>query len=196
MGSAGWTVENLLKAVALVGAAVAFVVSLLQYRKAQQWKRAEWVAREMKAFLDAPLTQAALHMIDYPDRRVLLYPDREHAEDRYQEVTDQIVRDALRRHDETRPFTDAEVAIRDAVDSFLDGLERLDSYVQARLVSDRDVQPYVGYWAARIVCPDPTDGTTDRLLALRQYMALYNFHRAAALLARVKTPPAPRWWGV
>ena len=40
-------------------------------------------------------------MIDYPDRRVLLYPDREHAEDRYQEVTDQIVRDALRRHDET-----------------------------------------------------------------------------------------------
>ena len=51
MGSAGWTVENLLKAVALVGAAVAFVVSLLQYRKAQQWKRAEWVAREMKAFL-------------------------------------------------------------------------------------------------------------------------------------------------
>jgi hypothetical protein len=43
-----WKPEDLLKAVALLGAAIAFGIGLFQYRRAQQWKRAEWVAQEMK----------------------------------------------------------------------------------------------------------------------------------------------------
>ena len=49
-----WKPEDLLKAIALVGAAIAFAIGLAQYRRAQQWKRAEWVAQEMKQLLFGP----------------------------------------------------------------------------------------------------------------------------------------------
>ena len=39
--------DEQIKLMALIGAAIAFVSGLVQYRKAQQWKRAEWVAQEM-----------------------------------------------------------------------------------------------------------------------------------------------------
>lgn len=61
----GWTPDDLLKAATLLGAAVAFVIGLIQYRRAQQWKRAEWVAQEMKGVFSDPLVQAALTMIDW-----------------------------------------------------------------------------------------------------------------------------------
>ena len=145
MENAGWTVDNVLKALALAGAVGAFVVSLLQYRKTQQWKRAEWVAQEMKTFLAEPMVQAALQMTDYPDRRILLFPHQEKVEDRYVDVTDDLVKEALRPYDERKPFSKIDVTIRDAFDSFLDGLERLNSYVGTRLIVDDDVRPYLAY---------------------------------------------------
>jgi hypothetical protein len=44
------TPENQLKMAALLGASAAFMVGLIQYRKAQRWKRMEWVAKEMDVF--------------------------------------------------------------------------------------------------------------------------------------------------
>jgi hypothetical protein len=187
----GWTPDHLLTAITLAGGAAAFLIGLLQYRKSQHWKRAEWVAHEMKAFLAAPLVQAALQMIDYPDRQVLLFPEREKIEDRHRAVTDQVVREALRPHDETRRFTDDEIAIRDAFDGLLDGLERWDSYVRTGLIADGDVRPYLDYWAKRILSPDPADGAMERLVALRSYMHLYRFDNATQLLQRLQEPPPP-----
>jgi hypothetical protein len=60
-----WVADDLLKAIALVGAAVAFVIGVLQYRIGQRWKRAEWVAQEMKGLFDDPLVKSALFMIDW-----------------------------------------------------------------------------------------------------------------------------------
>ena len=67
-----WTPDDLLKAIALVGAAGAFVVGLFQYRRAQQWKRAEWVAQEMKTLFADSLVQAVSLMIDWGARPVQL----------------------------------------------------------------------------------------------------------------------------
>ena len=57
--------EDQVKVVAFLGAAVAFLIGLLQYRKAQRWKRSEWLATEMQAFFADPVVKAALYMIDW-----------------------------------------------------------------------------------------------------------------------------------
>lgn len=66
-----------LSVIGLVGAAIAFVVGLSQYSRAQQWKRAEFLANEIKDLLADPKAVNALTMIDWGARRIKLIPDNE-----------------------------------------------------------------------------------------------------------------------
>ena len=45
---------------AMTGGLVAFLGGLMQYRRAQRWKRAEFVANEMKEFKADPMVHNAL----------------------------------------------------------------------------------------------------------------------------------------
>jgi predicted Rdx family selenoprotein len=179
-----WTPEDILTAVALIGAGIAFVFGLLQYRKGQQWKRAEWVAQEMKQLFADPLVQATLLMIDWGKREVRLYPERKKESDQYVFVTATEVTAALLSHRVREGiFTAQEARIRDAFDRFLDGLERFNSYEQTKLVSIDDVHPYLKYWADRI-CAEPSN---DRLTQLKEYMNTYGYSGAYALLRKIAT---------
>jgi hypothetical protein len=68
--------DDYLKIMALLGASIAFGVGLFQYRRAQRWKRAEFLANEMKEFFATPRVQKALLLIDWGRRRVQLLEDR------------------------------------------------------------------------------------------------------------------------
>jgi hypothetical protein len=180
-----WKPEDLLKAIALVGAAIAFAISLIQYRRAQQWKRAEWVAQELKQLFSDPLVQAALLMIDWGSRRILLYPEREKLEERYVELTNEIVARALMLHNDRQgdnKFTQLEADIRAAFDRTLDGLERFQSYVETGLVRISDPQPYLKYWAVNLTRDRVAAKGVDRVVNLRAYMDHYGFDGAHKLL--------------
>jgi hypothetical protein len=181
-----WSPDQVLKGAALVGAAIAFVVGLWQYRRAQKWKRAEWVAQEMKALFSEPLVQAALMMVDWGARTVQLFPTRDKVEDRSVFITDDDVAGALMPHDE-RPdgFSPLEAEIRAAFDIWLDGLERFNAYVATGLVTLADLRPYLKYWAAHICRDHSTDGTEDRLRGLCTYMQRYGYSGAYDLMERI-----------
>jgi hypothetical protein len=178
--------EQTIKAVALVGAAIAFVVGLLQYRKAQHWKRAEWVAQEMQAFFSDRRVLAALRMIDWGARRIELYPERDNPAERTIYVRDDELAKALQNHQD-RPdgFTEDEATIRDVFDHFLDRLERINSFVETRLVMVSDLRPYLRYWARNILNAREGDPSVDRLVQLRKYIRTYGYSGVEALFARV-----------
>lgn len=181
----GWKPDDFLKAVALGGAAMAFGIGLWQYRRAQQWKRAEWIAQEMKQLLEDPIVQAVFLMIDWGSRRVPLYPTRANETERNVFLRDADVARALMLHDD-RPdgFSELETDIRFAFDRLLDGLERFDSYVATGLVTDSDLAAHLGYWA-REICSASNTQTEERLVRLRQYMESYGFAGALGLLRRI-----------
>lgn len=200
---ASWKPDDLLKAIALLGAAGAFSIGVWQYRRAQQWKRAEWVAQEMKQLLADPMVQAVFLMVDWGTRRVRLYPGADDQTQGYVWLTDTDVAHALMPHEE-RPggFSDQEATIRAAFDVFLDGVQRFYSYVETGLVTEAELRPYLEYWAENI-CEEPAlDGTEERLRALQRYMTKYGYDGAYALLARIaaakhrreqtRLPPRPR----
>jgi hypothetical protein len=187
-----WKADDLLKALVLLGAALAFIVGLAQYRRAQHWKRVEWVAQEMKSLFGDPVVQAALRMFEWGSRRIPLYPERKEEGERNVVLKNEIVAEALRLHDD-RPegFSDQEVDIRDAFDRLLDGLERFHSYVVTGLVQLSDLQPYLKYWAVSLCRPRATRPTEHRLVRLTAYMKRYGYDGALALLERIAAAERP-----
>lgn len=181
-----WKPDDLLKTIFFVGAAVAFLVGLAQYRRAQHWKRAEWVAQEMKSLFGDPLVQAAFLMFDWGSRRIPLYPDRKEESDRHVLLTNEIVANALMLHDDRADgFTDQEADIRAAFDRALDGLERFHSYVDTGLVELSDLRPYLKYWAVSLCHPRAPRPNEHRLMRLTAYMKRYGYDGALALLERI-----------
>jgi hypothetical protein len=181
-----WKPDALLQALILLGAALAFIIGLVQYRRAQHWKRVEWVAQEMKGLFSDPIVQAALRMFEWGSRRIPLYPDRKEESDRYVLLKNEIVADALLLHDD-RPegFSDQEADIRAAFDRFLDGLERFHSYVATGLVELSDLRPYLKYWAVTLCRPRSPRPKEHRLVRLTVYMKRYGYDGALELLERI-----------
>ena len=181
-----WKPDDLLKAIALVGAALAFIIGLAQYRRAQHWKRAEWVVQEMKGLFGDPVVQAVFLMIDWGSRRVALHPGREQESDRYVLLTNEIVADALMLHSD-RPdgFSPLEADIRAAFDRALDGLERFHAYANTGLVELSDLRPYLKYWAVSLCSPRPARAKEHRMTRLTAYMSMYGYEGALELLQQL-----------
>jgi len=184
--------------VSLCGTGVALVFGFWQYRKADKWKRAEFLATEMKEFFDDGDIKNALIMIDWAPRRINLFSLESQNSKDYPKVTRQLQVTALRPHKllalnldfdsktdvaEAEPasgnkksyFSPEEARIRDIYDRFLDYLERFSSYLQSGLVSKKELDPYLRYWIDDIAAytADPEEaGWTCAILA---YIEFYHF---------------------
>jgi len=184
------TVENQLKVAALGGAAIAFVIGLLQYRKAQRWKRVEWTAKEMDAFFADPKVAMALKMIDWgAGRRIELYPNRANEAERFVVVRDDDLAKALRDHG-MQEFSEDEAAIRDVFDHLLDRLERIHSFVEAGLLSQKDVKPYLYYWAVHVIAAKAGYTKVERIVQLRRFIRTYGYVGVQKLFAALS---GQRW---
>ena len=155
-----------------IGSISRLFIGTLAVQNDQAWKRAEWVASEMQRFFDDPWVQVALTLVDWGSRPVRLPPGGEIDVI----VTDDEIQVALFHHSlRTDGFTPKEVLIRDTFDHFLDGVERIASHVESKLVTCRALAPYLSYWAFHIQQANPKDHTVDRIVQLRKYAESYGY---------------------
>lgn len=187
--------DDYLKILALLGASMAFGVGLLQYRRAQRWKRAEFLAQEMKDFFATARVRRALLLIDWGRREIQLLEDRP-VNESWVTVTREMQTMGLRPHvllDRTGSdsetftadkhkkgafrdgFTQPEAALRDCYDAFLDGLEKFGSYVKADLTDVSSLRPYIGYWIHEIASPTENADDAGWCAALLTYVSFYHF---------------------
>ena len=183
----------------LIGGALA----LQSFRRNERWKKAEFLAKEMKDFFEETRTQKALLFIDWGTRRVQLFsPDaddggriivtralqvsalrphtflRTNGSDpamNIEEADSDVETDGEASDSSPKSFSPAEAAIRDCYDGFLDGLERLSSYVKTGLIETPALRPYIGYWI-----DDIHAATTNKIdaawsAALLTYISFYRF---------------------
>jgi hypothetical protein len=185
------TPDGQVKFLGLLGATFAFAIGLFQYRKAQRWKRSEWVAKEMKDFFGDPAVKTALQLLDWGSRKVQLFPDKVEPEQRFVRVSDEDLRKALMYHSDHGNFSETEAALRDLFDHFLDRLERINSFVDAHLLSSDDVRPYLDYWADHVIAAGDGGTYVDRLVQLRRYIRSYRFTGVEALFRKLSKRPFP-----
>lgn len=174
---------------------MAFVAGYMKYSRGQAWKRAEFLAQEMKDLLSDPEAATALTMIDWAVRKLRLYSLDGTVTSESVVVTYDMQCRAVRPHtfidDESaakdirremaedgyllRAFTREEAIIRDCYDRLLDRFDRLGSYVQTGLVTSGSLRPYIGYWIDDIAAApmDPDEAMWS--LSLLTYIYFYNF---------------------
>jgi hypothetical protein len=184
-------IKSLVTVAGAVGSFIVFSIGVSSYLRNEKWKKAEFLAKEMKEFFAAPRIQRAMFLIDWGRRRVQLLEDRPTEEGRVV-VTRQMQTMALRPHvllDRTGSdpeifssdgeirggFTEAEAAIRDCYDAFLDGLERFSSYVKTGLVELSSLRPYLGYWIDDISSATENSDDAAWCAALLTYVRFYRF---------------------
>lgn len=174
--------KDAIDTLALIGGVVTFAVALYQYHIAQRWKRIEWVANEMRAFLNEPWVRVACSLIDWGTREVHLPPNSDYKV----LVTDGEICVALVCHLERgdKGFTAKEALIRDTFDHFLDGLERCAAHLRSRLVHETDLAPYLSYWAFHIQTAQP-QAKVDRLVQLKEYARNYGYSGALQLIQQL-----------
>jgi hypothetical protein len=136
----------LLPLAAMSGGLLAFLVGLMQYRRTQRWKRAEFVAGEMKEFKADPMVRNALLLLDWNERAVELFPQEANPEKRSILIDDRTLAAALVPHVRRHDFSRVEIALRDTFDHFFDRLERFEYFLEAGLVSRQEFAPYLDYW--------------------------------------------------
>jgi hypothetical protein len=174
----------------MLAALAAFAIGLRQYHTAQQWKRKEFVAAEMKEFFTDWRVANALLMIDWGNRWVALATPA--ANQAAQQVTRALQISALRPHmllsqesdaESTTDggFTPTEAAIRDTYDRLLDWFDRFGAYLDSKLVATADLQPYLAYWIKDIASTDASELDLQWTLALLTYIHFYEFSQTIRL---------------
>ena len=138
---------NWIALLGISGGIIAFITGFIQYIKAQRWKRAEFVAKEIKEFESKQAIKVAFQMLDWNVREYELYTKEKKSTEQKILIDDDKLISALVLHiDKKSYFTDEEIFIRDIFDQLLDAFERFEHFIQSGLVSQEDFRPYLIYW--------------------------------------------------
>ena len=166
-------------------AVAAFAIAFWQYWKAQKWKRAEFVAAEIKDAFADPVIRNALYFLDWNEKNYDLREreDQKHLIDVF--VDDAIFTKALTPH-ELRPdgFSEVEERIRVTFDDFLGRLQRFEYFIETRLVSKKDVIPYWRYWLDLITTPSAKKKSSDVVDAIWLYIDSYGYSDIRSFVKR------------
>ncbi len=196
--------------VGVIVASIAGIIGVRTYVQNDEWKRAEFLAKEMKEFFGNERVRTALTLIDWGARYVKLLDDDAENNGRVL-VTRQIQVHALLPHtlkpllsdamvfhateghedDTLRRYSPVEAAIRDCYDALLDGLETLSSYVKTDLISLDNLRPYLEYWIDDIHSPTKISGDAAWSAALATYIAVYRYKGVRWLFDKFNKSIAP-----
>ena len=185
---------DLVSVVGVLGGLFGIGFGLYQYVQAQKWKRAEFVAKEIREFESQPAVKNTMLIPDWNRQEIELFPDQLDVDKRKAWVTDDTLRAALEPHTQ-RPeggYTDSEAAIRVTFDKFLDGLERFEQYIQSGLVDVNDVRPYLDYWVEITGKLEGDRKPLEVKESLWRYIPAYDYRGVQRLFTRFGYDIRPR----
>jgi hypothetical protein len=144
------TLDFLLKIIGGAGGLTLFIIGFKRYVKEQTWKKNEFVANEIKDFQNDKMVRNTMYMLDWGKRFIELFPDNPVYEQRFVKVTRNTLKLALQPHPIKGKFSRIEVAIRDNFDVFFGYFEKYNQFIEAGLISKKELEPYLRYWIKTI----------------------------------------------
>lgn len=173
--------DNTIKVLTLIIGVLGLGKALVEYTKAQRWKKAEFLAKEVKDFYADKNVQRALLMLDWSIIDIPLF-EIEQKQDGIKTFLfkDDMFIQALKHHTETL-FTDEETVIRQTVDEFLVKLSMFQSYIDSKLAKPKDLEPYFSYWIKLIGDKEVERKSQEFFNQLWKFINYYDYNQIIKL---------------
>ncbi len=157
--------------------AVVISLSLLlkgiyEYTKAQRWKRAEFVSKEIKEFFSDADVRRALIMLDWNRNVIELLPNEIEGKTKLA-FEDSLLESALGTHKEGRTFSFEDAVIKKIFDNFFDKLIIFSNYIKAGLITVPDIRPYLSYWIE--ILSDDNNGRKNEALRKQIWKYIHEY---------------------
>ncbi|MEL7356367.1 MAG: lipase family protein [Cyanobacteria bacterium J06560_6] len=163
---------------------------VFKYAGQQKWQRIEFLRQAIKEFEEDPEILNALKILDFEEYRDYHVSAPEHGQAFSFHVTDELLCNALAKHDqrvrvkhdidyhqdrndldpESLRQYQIETALRDWFNRLLNGLEHFGYFIESGLYTPKELQPWLRYWIKLI-----GDPVYRRPGASRFYDALYSY---------------------
>lgn len=137
--------EFISKSSGFIIAAFGFYKAYIEFRDAQKWKKAEFLAKEAKEFFTDKNVVRALKFLDYREHEIPVL-DAEISKYKTIKFNQDIL---LRAWSVDRPiaeFSQEELIIRNITDDFFTKLSYFNTYLDTKLINLEDLRPYFIYW--------------------------------------------------
>jgi len=190
--------KTLVDALTLLVATLGGIIAYFTYLGSEKWKKAEFLASQMKEFFADGRVQATMVMIDWGARRIRL-PSPDSPDGAVVPVNRSLQAKALRPHnilgdgfteadlieqpngEFIQRFSDPEVAIRDCYSRFLDGLETFANYVKSDLCAVKALKPFLGYWIREMQSPEAGSAESAWKASLLRFIIFFRYDGVKSL---------------
>jgi hypothetical protein len=182
-----------------------FAFGLVQYRRGQNWKKAEIILGLIDSFKSNPEIRAACLMLDWDQREIQLEGRTKLSFSNemlisalriiWMDVDKQIPLDAVRSDSNSQRgsdngFTSDEALIRDCFDAFFDYFDKVNAFRRSALVKWKDLSYFV-YWL-NLVCKVGIYKTNPAIQdTVNQYLKVYDFRGFLELSEDYQRQSAP-----
>jgi hypothetical protein len=186
--------SNWIEITKIVGAAFAFWIGLRQYRKSEVWKRLEFVAAEMKVFYQDTAVRTAMSMLDWRKKEMALFKYRDENDYNRVVVDYEIVARSLGVDPELQ-YDKTQSAIREIIERFLEFLARFEGFLEAGVVEQSDLTPYLDYWMRLISGCDAhsPEATKQVLPQLWKFIDYYGYRDVRRFVGRYQNVAFPEF---
>lgn len=142
------TMGDLIQIALLLVSIIAFFKGLFEYTKAQKWKKAEFVSKEMKEFLNDFDVKRAFILLDWSYSEIPLKENEIDSTTKKLWFDQTLIMKSLKTHYEVHngEFTLEESTIKMIFDSLFEKLLIFEHYIKSGLITKADIQPYLIYW--------------------------------------------------
>lgn len=157
-----------------------YAADVSETKRAELWRRRQFVDERFSRFEANPKVEAAMTMLDYWDRPVSLPGSGKRVM-----VSNDLLTRALSAGKSKLVMN--EVLIRDAFDEFFDGMDRLGIMWDVGLISLEDLLPYVRYWLELLDSPS-RHRNEEFGPVVRSYIHKFHFEALERLLKAAGLP--------
>ena len=181
-----------IKLLGLFGGAIAFWVGLKQYKKGQNWQKAQIILSLIDIFEKDDKIQYACRMLDWDKRNIQINEGRVLAYENSMLVSALKVHFTDSASSDSRQigFTSDESFIRDCFDAFFDYFQKLYTFKQNELVDFKDLR-YFYYWLELVNNIAYYKGSTEIKGHIMEYIEKYKFVGFHELLNEYAKHPDP-----
>jgi len=175
----------IVNSISLVVAIVVCIIGYQEYKANQKWKKAEFVAKEIKSFESNSEIQNAMSLLDWNNRHFLIPKEYTNtSKDEVVIITEEIIIKALQSCQNKENYSYACAFVEESFDTFFSYLQRFELYIESGLINFGDIRPYILYWIQ--VIGDKNNKTISPLYKIHiwKYINKYNFKKIPNLVER------------